>query len=317
VTSRYAHVLDEIDAHCYELGVLNDSEALNLLAKNAEVITVNMPDEAQGILNACGNLPLALAMIGVMVRGKPQSYWQDALDALQEADLEAIAAKFPDYPYPSLFASMNVSIDALDGNDLREKYYDFAIFPNKVAIPETVALTLWKPLSPRAARKILDEFVNRNLLIRDDKGALTIHDLQLAYIHKHARTITARHARLLENYNPNTASWHPIADDNYLYGNLVYHLVNAGRLDEAHHLLTHSSEWMDIKVKSPRSNASFLVDIEQVITQLVDNTPKSMIQAATLLAARMVYYERTKLYKDDMLKVMVLIDKYIEKMVKD
>ncbi len=247
VTSRYAKVLDEIDAHSYKLGLLSDEEAHELLMKNAEIEAGDLPEAASGILKACGNLPLALAMIGAMVRGKPESYWNDALDALLEADLESIAARFPEYPYPNLFAAIEISIRALS-KELCEHYYDFAIFPDDVPIPETTLLTLWNPMPPRNARQIINELVQRNLLKRENDGSLTIHDLQLAFIRKAGNDVQVRHKRLLANYNSTKRPWHEIPNDGYLYDYLAYHLSVADLYEDLRSLFL-DDEWEHARVK--------------------------------------------------------------------
>jgi hypothetical protein len=223
VTTRFATILDSIDAYSYALGLLNVTQARELFAKTADTPLDKLYPEAEAIIGHCENLPLAISVVGAMVKRKPRTYWADALEALRESDFEALAAKFPDYPYPNLFAALKVSIDALKP-ELRERYYDFAVFPDDVSIPEAVPITFWTPLKPRQTRQFLDELVGRNLLRRADDASLTLHDLLLTYLRREASDLVGRHQRLLANYNPSGAGWHTVADDGYLYSHLVYHL---------------------------------------------------------------------------------------------
>ena len=52
-----------------------------------------------GVVRECGQLPLALSMIGAMLRGKPPAYWSHLLGVLRRADLAKIRAEFPFYPH--------------------------------------------------------------------------------------------------------------------------------------------------------------------------------------------------------------------------
>jgi hypothetical protein len=36
----------------------------------------HLPPEAAELIRECGHLPLALSMIGAMLRGKPRAYWE-------------------------------------------------------------------------------------------------------------------------------------------------------------------------------------------------------------------------------------------------
>lgn len=251
VTSRQARILAQLDVQTQAIDVLTDAEARFLLKQVSK--RDPLPEQAKEITSACGNLPLALSMIGAMVAEKPDSYWQDALDAIREADLEDIEARFPDYPYPNLFMALKVSIDALD-EDLRERYYDFAIFPEDVAIPEEVPLTFWKPVKPRKVRKVLDELVTRNLLVRLEDGSLSLHDLQLVFIRKLANNLKERHKCLLSNYNPQQTPWSSIADDGYLYNYLVRHLAAAQSHAEITKLFSNQ-DWM--RVRFEKSNYTY------------------------------------------------------------
>jgi hypothetical protein len=114
----------------------------------AEWMGENSPDmlpvEAAEVAKECGYLPLALAMIGAMVRSDPRpSAWSDALARLKRADLEKITRPFPAYPYPNLLRAIDVSVEGLESAD-RERYLDLAVFPEDQSIPERALSVLWK-----------------------------------------------------------------------------------------------------------------------------------------------------------------------------
>ena len=139
----------------------------------------SLPELATHVAKECGNLPLALAMVGVRVRGDPQG-WENVLHRLRHADLEKIQQQFPDYPYRDLLKAIQVSVDSLETEQLRERYLDFAVFPEDTPIPEAVLHTFWVPLGMDKydLQDAIKRFVDLSLMRRDDKNCLTLHDLQ-------------------------------------------------------------------------------------------------------------------------------------------
>lgn len=275
ITARSATILDEIDAYQFEIGLLNDEQAYELLAKTSTTPINDLPPESKGIIQYCENLPLALSMVGAMVKRKSRLYWRDALDRLQNANLEGIAAKFRDYPHPNLFAALEVSIAALD-EELRECYYDFAIFPDGVAIPETLPLILWLPMGKSDVLDNLTELVNRNLLRSTENGSLTLHNLFSIYLRKEVTDLPDRHDRLLNNYNPEKSSWAKAKFGvSYMHDHLAYHLASAGRLSEMVSLFDNS-EWMETRFQqSEFIYNGYISDIEFAAKQIMDTTDES------------------------------------------
>jgi len=69
--------------------MLERPQSLRLLAEwTVKREQDKLPDEAAEVAQECGDLPLALAMIGAMVRmDKRPTAWCDALARLRRADL--------------------------------------------------------------------------------------------------------------------------------------------------------------------------------------------------------------------------------------
>jgi hypothetical protein len=113
VTTRKQEVLVSIDAQEHPLRVLERPQSLRLLAEwTVKGEPDKLPPEAAEVAQECGDLPLALAMIGAMVRMDPRpTAWCDALGRLRRADLPAIKVKVPDYPYPDLLRAIEVSVE--------------------------------------------------------------------------------------------------------------------------------------------------------------------------------------------------------------
>ena len=135
ITTRNNEVLVGLGAEEHRVDVLSPSDALKMLAEwVGEKSPDKLPPEAAEVAKECGYLPLALAMIGAMIRLRPTA-WKDALARLQRADLGAIKRNFPGYPYPDLLRAIEVSVEGLESAD-RERYLDLAVFPEDQPIPE-------------------------------------------------------------------------------------------------------------------------------------------------------------------------------------
>ena len=101
-----------------------------------------MPPEAADLIPECGQLPLALSMIGAMLRSKPHAYWSRVLDLLGKADLEKIKAQFSDYLHSNLFRAIRVSVDALEPI-ARERYLALGVLLKEHVLPYSIQQTLW------------------------------------------------------------------------------------------------------------------------------------------------------------------------------
>lgn len=232
ITTRDRGLLTAIGAVEYPLDVLSAEQSLLLLAQWADQAVETLPDQAHETAKECGYLPLALSMAGAMVRGKPDR-WDNILSRLRSADLDKIRQEFPGYPYPNLLRSLTISVDALEPT-VRTRYLDFAVFPEDTAIPEAVLQTFWQPVGLDAydTQDVLDELVRRSLLRRDERGYLSLHDLQRDYLQKQA-DLPVLHTRLLDAYAAKCpAGWSTGPDDGYFLDHVIYHLSILARQDE-------------------------------------------------------------------------------------
>jgi hypothetical protein len=58
----------------HPLDVLTEEQSREFLARQSELKAEALPPEASDLIHECGRLPLALAMIGAMLRGKPVAF---------------------------------------------------------------------------------------------------------------------------------------------------------------------------------------------------------------------------------------------------
>lgn len=249
LTTRDGRVATALGAAQKSLSVLSEEQALELISVWSDCPVNSLPPEALSIVRECGCLPLALAMVGALLRGKPHR-WPNLLHKLEHADLEGIRQRFPQYPHTDLPRAIEVSIDAL-APAVRERYLDFAIFPEDTPIPEAALATLWR-LDPFEVQDIADELVDLSLATRNQDGSLRVHDLLVDYLRRRAGDEGAiqRHQRLLAAYAEKSGgTWAHGPVDGYYFENLSYHLRQAGRVHEAEWLLLDFS-WIEAKLKA-------------------------------------------------------------------
>jgi hypothetical protein len=268
ITSRDTRLTEDLDgAMGYRVGLLDDQKALELLALLAEKSPEELTEDAKAVVKECGNLPLALAMVGAMARGKSNP-WASLLNRLRNADIEKIKQQFPNYPYTDLFRAIEVSIQALDAA-IRERYLDFAVFPEDVPVPLAVLQTFWQAegLDELEVEETIETLVGKSLLQQDSSQYMSLHDLQRDYLRKQVDEV-ALHNKLLAAYAAQCPQgWASGSDDGYYLDRLIYHLEKAGRVEEIHDLLWQTGEtggnaWFE--TRDPRGQtAGYIADLRR------------------------------------------------------
>ena len=227
LTTRQRGVVKSTGAQEFSLDVLEPDQARTLLAHWSQTAEEKLPPIASDIIEECGRLPLAIAMIGAVVRGETGDPWGRALRKLKNADLEKIRIQFPDYPYPDLFRAIQVSVDSLE-SEYRSRYLDFAVFRPDTLVPQEVLETLWDTDADSVA-DVVDAWVGASLATRLESG-MTLHDLQMDYVRKMAVDLPGLHGRLLDRYRGRCPDgWASGPDDGYFFTWLPYHLLQADR----------------------------------------------------------------------------------------
>lgn len=247
LTGRKRNLFASAGVHEVRVDELTDAEALGFLAAWTDTPPDELPPEAAVIAGECGNLPLALAMIGGTIRGRPDR-WRHMLERLRAADLAKIGRRLPDYTYETLDRAMLVGFEDLSDSE-RERYLDFAALPEDVAAPGPMFVSWWghEGVPELDATDLLDAFVDRSLLRIDDAGLYSIHDVQHDFLKMrvpdqrslHDRWVRAHRARLAD-------SWASASDDGYFWDHLAHHLKGAGREAEWRSVLA-SFDWIEHK----------------------------------------------------------------------
>ena len=283
LTTRDQEILVRMGAAEVRVEILDTEEALTFLADWAGQNRASLPEVAAKVAKECGYLPLALAMIGAMVRLRPTA-WEDALARLQRADLEKIRGQFPDYPYPDLLRALAVSVDALEPWQ-RDRYLELAVFPEDTAVPEATVVTLWSAagVPEEDARDLIGTLFSRSLATRDASGHLTLHDLQGDYLRKRAGDLRPLHGRLVEAYAARCADGFPSGpDDGYFFQSLPHHLAAAGLTEEVKGLF-FDFRWLAAKLRATDVN-TLMADYEH----LPEVPEARLVQGALRLAAHVL-----------------------------
>ena len=180
VTTRDAGIAPSFGARAFTAELPADAEAREVLANWAGLAGGALPPQAEDVIRECKRLPLALAMIGAQLRGKPVGYWDIVLGHLRRADLAWITARFPE-PHTSLFRAIQVSVEALDVL-VRARYFALAVLLEDMAAAPAVQQTLWR-VDEAEALETAERLVGLSLAQRDAaSGGIRLHDLQLDYV---------------------------------------------------------------------------------------------------------------------------------------
>ena len=291
ITTRNAGIATALNGQRYDIDLLTESESLLLLAEWSGCTASDLPPAALAALAECGRLPLAVSMIGAMMKGKPADRWNLVLQDLKSANLDEIRQAIPNYDHPDLLRALKISVDALapPGDDseswerkvqARRRYLDLAVFPGNAPIPATLLFRYWGPqgVSESLATKLTDLFAERNLARRDEHGRIVLHDLQHDYLVSEQRaTIGDLHERFLNCVRP-PEGWQHASDDGYLLEHLAEHLQFVGLKEELNALVNRS--WMDKRLAASGSYRGFSDDVEASIDDRDTSSPEGLIGLA-------------------------------------
>jgi WD40 repeat protein len=178
-TTRDTSIAACLGARECRADLLTPEKSRELLARYSGVALGELPLEAELLIEQCGRLPLALAMVGAMLRGKPPAFWQRVLTLLHSADLSKIRAQFPNYPHADLLKCIQVSVNALEPEQ-RVRYLALAVLPEGIAAAPAVQQALWNA-DPGDAIDTAEQLIGLSLARREGEG-IRLHDLQLDYI---------------------------------------------------------------------------------------------------------------------------------------
>ncbi len=294
VTSRDAGLISSLGAREYEVQLLDDAEAFNLLASIAGVNSGELPPAASELASECGYLPLALALsAGMVKRGRS---WTSVLQRLQEARLERIADDHAEnVHHQSLWAAMKVSVDALTADE-RQRFIELSVFPGNQTVPEAAVRTLW-PLEEPDSEDLLISLSERSLIRLDyttpeaDQAStrrVSLHAVLHDYASRMAGGPILLHQQLTAGYRKLCSNgWSSGPNDGYFLQNIVRHLSLANESEELYALL-EDERWQRVKRDFDPSLSSYVADIEIGIerAEAIDPPDYASLATLSLIAAR-------------------------------
>lgn len=179
-TTRDASIGRFVGAHEHRADLLDLAQSRELLASWANVPLAELPPIADEIILECGRLPLALSVVGAILRGASADFWNDTRHLLRNADLSAFQDQLPE-GQDSFFKVVEVSFQRLKP-ELQERYKELAVLLEDMVAPLPILETLWN-VSEAEARRISRHFVDRSLAqSHGAKESIRLHDLQLDYV---------------------------------------------------------------------------------------------------------------------------------------
>jgi len=244
-TTRNLGIARNSSARECQIGVLSDEESKDLLSLWSGQSSDTLPSEAKEVAKECNNLPLALAMVGAMAKGRPDR-WRNILHKLESSNLEKIHAEFPSYPYPNLMRAIEVSVEALNPEEKRH-YLELAVFQEDAHVPLAALQVLWN-MGEYEVEDMIDLLADRSLA-RIEGSMLSLHDLQHDFVVMKAGDLKSLHNRFLDSYMKRcTQGWPSGPNDGYFFQYLAYHLSEAGRLADLKSLLLDYN-WIEAKLR--------------------------------------------------------------------
>lgn len=180
-TTRDASIAVGMGAREHLAELLSEEKSREVMARWAAMDAHKLPPIANELIQECGRLPLALSMVGAMVRDEPLAYWRTVLEDLRNADLEEIKTQFPNYPYTDVLRALQVSVDGLNDTE-GARYIALAVLLEDMSPAPEVQQCLWG-VDKGTALKTAKRFINLSLAQRGEtEGSIKLHDLQLDYV---------------------------------------------------------------------------------------------------------------------------------------
>ena len=306
LTTRDARLIAGLGANGYELGMLDETQARQLLANWARVPVEMLPPEAEAVRKHCGNLPLALALAGAQI-GMGNS-WADLLTALDAADLH-----FLDHPYGSIYKVIKTSVDQLAA-PLQQAYLELGIVAADVQVSEAALVKLWGrrgDMPDYRLRQWLTELAQRALVFVSGESPsrwMSLHDVPQKYLREQVQNPAKLHRDWLQSYGGGRFPWTgaEVAAEVYLYQQALYHFRAAGEM-EAFRRLLWDFDWLQGKLAATDIRA-LLADFEAVTVGESRNSGLKRLEGALRLSAHVLEQDSSQLVSQLWGRLLSFID---------
>ncbi|CAA6825841.1 MAG: Unknown protein [uncultured Sulfurovum sp.] len=223
ITTRHKDILKAKEAKEYSIDILTKEQSFNFLKNKVGVISDDLKGLAEEIIKKCGNLPLAINIIGSILKDRDRAYWEKVLVNLQNANLDKIKFVNQNGQHEDLYKVIDLSVDYLSQKD-KEKYLSLSIFfLKRKNIPRATLKNYWGD----DYLEIIDRLSYSSLLFEKsrskNKQYYYAHDLQIDYIKSCDDNTVEKYQDYMDQYKEQYAySWSSISlDDSYFYDNYI------------------------------------------------------------------------------------------------
>jgi tetratricopeptide (TPR) repeat protein len=277
VTSRSNIDIPEMDLRPYKLGLLPKKDARKLLRSLSSRLKKEKNEVLDEISNACGYLPLALRIVGILFQERKDWNVQYLLSRLDERTRLA-ALKHPENPSLDVEAALDLSYQNLD-IEVKKLFRALGVFP--APFDKQAAAALWQ-CSEDDTDLALGALQYRNLVDYQEKSLeYTLHDLTRLYVFRElldqveeARECMERHAfyyltvgnKLDDLFE--TGGKH-IQESISSFVHIWPHLETAwkrmGGIDKGWPVSEHKQEWMSkFPLRMPNLMDIYLIPIKRI-----------------------------------------------------
>ncbi|XP_014670675.1 PREDICTED: apoptotic protease-activating factor 1-like [Priapulus caudatus] len=254
ITTRDSSVTDIVSGPVYKVSIspgMSKDQCLEAFARWTNIDMQQLPPEATLIYKECSGLPLAITMLGALLRDHPNR-WQFYLEKLQQRDLRRIK-KMLAYEYPTLAEAIDMSISNLEPCCQR-LYRDFAVFADGMKVPTEVFCSLWD-MDVEDVEDVMKALADKSLVYQQprepgsDDLLHSIHDLQLDFLKLATPDISKLHQKFVDSYKRVCRGelWN-LPNDGYIHWFLLYHLFKARLYSEVAEVLL-DLRFVDAKVR--------------------------------------------------------------------
>ncbi|XP_028393942.1 apoptotic protease-activating factor 1-like [Dendronephthya gigantea] len=275
VTTRDVSIADCIEVTRCPVRVpdkFSSEQCMDIFSKWTNKHVTALPLEADKIIAECNGHPLMISIIGALLRDHP-SRWVYYFTQLRKHKLDKFKATTYQYANPS--EAIAISIDNLD-KEIRKMFYDFVIFDSSIKVPISVFCLLWSEKDEVEVEDILADLVKKSLVNttqgsdpNGESAGFGIPNIQFAYMLENCDDIEARHRRLVECYEAKCkGNFASLADDGYIYWNLVHHMLEAKLEGKAIQLLTNLA-WVirKLQVTGPADIIDDYIKVHKLIQE--------------------------------------------------